>query len=49
MYMYNSSREEKNETNTICRYQTEGSVYSEFIVTTERRKEKSETKDKHSI
>jgi hypothetical protein len=40
MYMYNSSREEKNETNTICRYQTEGSVYSEFIVTTARRKEK---------
>jgi hypothetical protein len=37
--MYNSSREEKNKTNTICRYQTEGSAYSEFIVTT-RRKEK---------
>jgi hypothetical protein len=38
--MYNSSREEKNETNTICRYQTEGSAYSEFFVTTERRKKK---------
>ena len=28
--MYNSSREEKNKTNTICRYQTEGSAYSEI-------------------
>ncbi len=37
IYMYNSSREEKNETNTICRYQTEGSAYSEFIVISERK------------
>ena len=41
--------EEKSETNMICRYQTEGSMYSEFIVIgekKERKRRKCERKDK---